>query len=239
MHLALNGSIGTSGSLATIAIQNLFDPSQNYLDPVQREGPRDRRGARSATSSPCCLPASYEVIVQSPDPSCHPEQPWYKVIVRPNETVELQVNLVCGDANGGLDVIVTVEEPPVVQSIDFLFQNGDQANKFICTNDAENPFVQVRIGVTDSDTPCAQLAATWSSGPCRRPAAHRRPVRRPHLEVDGVCYFTNWLRANDPALNGDYEITFSVNDAADPDTATHTTNFTFPVHLRTCTFPAP
>ncbi len=70
VHLALNGSIGVSGSLATIAIQNLFDPTQNFL--VQcNEKDHTLNGEPFCDELTVLPPGIYEVIVQSPDPACH------------------------------------------------------------------------------------------------------------------------------------------------------------------------
>ena len=233
MHLALNGSIGVSGSLATIAIQNLFDPSQNFL--IQcNEKDHTLNGEPFCDELTVLPPGVYEVIVQSPDPNCHPEQPWYKVIVRRNETVELHVNLVCGDANGGLDVIVTETEPPVVRDIDFRFAHtDDQANKFVCRNDP-NPlhrYVLATVTVTDSDTPCSEISGTWSSDPNNplHPLIVGSSVQTHTVDGQEQCLFTAILDSQAP--EGDYTLTLTLNDGD------FTVPFSFPIHVVTCEFP--
>ncbi len=232
VHLALSGSIGVSGSLATIAIQNLFDSSQNFLVRCN-EKDHTLNGEPFCDELTVLPPGIYEVIVQSPDPSCHPEKPWYKVIVRPNETVELPVKLVCGEANGGLDVIVKEVEPPVVRDIDFKFPHDGPANKFICSNDpnCDHRFVDVKVTVTDSDTPCSEIDGHFTSDPNNPNHPLIVHEERKTITYDGheKCLFIATLDSQAP--QGDYEVTLELNDGH------FCVPFTFPIHVLTCQFP--
>ncbi len=130
-------------------------------------------------------------------------------------------------------MIVTETEPPVVRDIDFEFACNEPANKFICTNDPDplHRYVDVTVTVTDSDTPCDEIAATWSSDPNN--PNHPLIVGTSRMTLsDGTeqCLFTAILDSHAP--NGDYTVTLTLNDGH------FTVPFSFPVHLVTCRVPA-
>lgn len=230
LRMQLDGNIASSSEMATIVIRNVFDTNQVFLIECHQKD-------HTLDGEPFCdellvlPPGVYEVLVQSGDPNCVSEQQWYKVIVQPNETVELEVSLVCGGANGGLDVIVTEEEVPVITDIDFTFAGTQTpANKFVCQNDGD---VVVTVTVFDSDTACADLTGTWYlKGPGDADygtdlsdlilAGSETKVAGPN----GTCLFSVTVDAS--AALGDYSLRLDVTDGE------HTGSFSFPIHIVDC-----
>ena len=211
--------------LVTIAIRNVFDHSQTFLvDCNTKDHTLD--GHAFCDELTALAPGVYEIIVQSQDPDCHSEQDHYKVIVRENETVEVPITLVCGSANGGLDVIVTEEHRPTITGLSF-----PGANKFICQECAgENGDVDVPIQVVDTDTACIDLATTWSaasSGGTDVTASLLSGFQLLPQDPGGPCVFQATIDAGAPL--GDDSLTFTVSDEHIPASAV-----TFPIHIIDC-----
>lgn len=205
-----------------IAVQDVFDPTQNFLIECE-EKDHTLDGQTFCDELLVLPPGVYEIVVQSMDPSCHTEQDHYKVIVEPNQTTEIEVTMICGDQNGGLDVIVTEWNQPRIDDIDFFFVEGGVANKFICIDDED---VRIAITVSDADTPCDELTVNWTAVNSLDQDVTATLLSEP-LHEAGTCVFSIRVDSSQPA--GDYEVTVSVSDGTTP-----TTTLTFPLHLIEC-----
>lgn len=231
VHVALNGA----GDLAVIAIQNVFDSDQNLLVECT-EKPHTLDGQAFCDELVVLPPGVYEIVVQSPDPSCRSEQDHYKVVVSPNQTTEIQINLVCGEDNGAVDTIVTEDHLPTVVDIGFDFANGERANKFMC---ADGGPVTITVSLDDEDTACGDLLVDWTAvADVQGDTLVFVPGSEVQPHVDPVTMECVASIAVDPAGSnpGDYRVTVEVFDDGleDPRTAT----FNFPVHILEDCFPA-
>lgn len=219
LQLNLNGN-GTT-PMAEIVVRNVFDTGFVHL--VQCiEKDHTLEGQTFCDELMILPPGVYELIVQSHN-GCYTEFDHYKVVVKPGETVEVTINMICGDANGGLDVIVLENWKPIFTDITFEFPDGDKANKYICI-DGED--VTVTIAVEDPDTACEDLTPTWYVNG----SATLLPLitATASSEVDGVCYFSATIDSSASATPASYNVTLKVADNG------FVSSFTFPIHLIEC-----
>jgi len=221
LHLACRGA--ARGELAVIAIRDLFDAQHSFLVDCARKAHRVE-GQEFCDELMVLPPGTYEVVVQSPDEDCVAERERYQAIVRPNQTTEMVVQLVCGADNGALDVVVVASHRPVIEEIDFWFGCHKPANKFVCARGRD---VTVRARLSDADTPCSQLCAKWlagGSGLVLETAVQPR-------QVEGECVAEVTIDAARSPI-GAHPLTLKVADGGCRDTTT--TSLSFPVHVIEC-----
>lgn len=219
VYLSGEGSVDT-----TIVIQDVFDSSRNFLVECE-EKPETLDGQTFCDELLVLPPGVYQLVVQTQDPSCRTEQDHYKVVVTENQTVELQINVICYADNGGLDVIVGTWNQPALTGITFTFETSlTQANKFVCQF-GENVWVQ--MAVTDEDTPCTDLDVTWSIKNSGGGNANALILEQKTASDGNTCFFSVLLDAS--AALDDYDVTFTVDDGNTP-----ANSFTFPIHLIDC-----
>lgn len=158
IHVALEGAGGT---MAMIVLRNVFNPAEVRLVECEQKD-HTLNGSTFCDELIVLPPGVYEVRVQSREKGCTTARDHYKVVVQPRQTVELEIELHCGGASGGLDVIVRSSHRPVVEHIDFNFSgSGERANKFVCLC---GEAVTATFMVTDGDgTACEELIGSWTA----------------------------------------------------------------------------
>ncbi len=216
--------LGATPVDVTLVVRNVFDHSQVRVVGCPKKD--HLLDGHEFCDELLVLPAGvYEVVVQSQDDQCESDQSHYKAVVEEGRTVEIEVGLVCFLGNGGLDVVVVTEYSPRITGISFRTAASDEpATKYVCGGSDD---VRVEVEVTDSDTPCSELAWSFSA--------------KDELEVDVTssllsglmsvpgdpCRFSAVIDAGAPLQ--DYRLTFMVSDADSAPNAV-----TFLVHLIPC-----
>jgi hypothetical protein len=237
VRLNLNGNNTVGDTMAYVVIRNVFDHSQNYLVECGEKA-YQLEGSTFCDELLILPPGVYEIIVQSLDPNCRTEQDHYKVVVKAGSTVELEINLICGGANGGLDLLVVKsKKPPVFEDIDFKI--GDQmANKFICQYGDD---VTISVTVTDEDTDCDDLTFKWyADGVLVAGAPYPVPIASAGTtNHDGnTCRFEIVVDSGAPLSDlgpprVPYELKLKVSDGES------SASFSFPVYIIDCGNEAP
>jgi len=224
VQLAVNGTL--EGDVAVIAFRNVFNEEQAFLQECARK-PHTLGGQQFCDELFVLPPGVYEVVVQSPDPDCSPEQDHYKVLVEPEKTVEIAITLVCGHDTGGLDTVVLEDHRPVIEDVNFEFEGGETANKYVC--DEYEPVV-IEAVLSDADTACTDLQVVWtSSNPTY--LVLLSPVA-PHLDPATLQCVASITVDPLSSVPGDYEVELRVVDDGPDDP--YTTSLTFPVHVIDC-----
>ena len=222
VRVQLNGGT-VGGVMATIVIQNVFDTSQSWLVNCTAKD-HLLNGQTFCDEMTILPPGVYEIIVQTQN-DCTMTQDHYKVVVQPNVTTEITVNLVCGTETGGLDTIVTESWRPLITDIDFHFLGAEgPANKFVCQGGLP---VRVTLTASDKDTACASLTGSWSKdGVTIDPTVLPLPAPILAFEAPVGCAFTEVI---DPtAAVGDYNLDFTVSDG------TSSSTLAYPIHIINC-----
>jgi hypothetical protein len=115
-------------------------------------------------------------------------------------TTEIVLTILCGDANGGLDVVVTVDHNPVITGLTI------EPSKFIPVCD------QVTVDVAAHGAPGAVLTYAWAVTTSPPGAVFQLTPSGPEAVFS-------------PVTPGDYALTVKVSDPAG-----HSTSLTFPIH---------